>query len=343
MATHVTGYTANAQENFLVPWGERQLYQRADLWRFVQDDTARLMALGPQAKGLDYVRDAGTGYFTSLPDRATNDPFGDEGSVTTKETLEIDETKNIDLIFDYSEVEINAMTTLGMWADNQAGRIARLYTTRDRHVMTTLKNAKTGAGNAENQKTLAIAKADAFLGEGGTPDEIAAAKPERERALAHLATVNIDLWGRGMDIWMMGGGTQGYGEIIHLVNSQLYKALVYRAIAEAGNSGVGFQYDEATMQGRLTGVIGANRVVVDHTMDNALTAAGDEYLSISFPTRAVKGLFPRRGGQIRQYKVDPDTGNPTPILIMGQRFAYATGLFDDKLVIALKAAVTADS
>ncbi|MDE0006221.1 MAG: hypothetical protein OXQ29_26330 [Rhodospirillaceae bacterium] len=336
-----------------------QLYKRARLWPYVADHTAQLEAMGPTADGLDFTRDATTDYFTATASNiATNDAFVDRGGVTEKSSLKIDEARNIDLIFDYSEVELSALTALGVWGQQQMGRINQFNRTRDAFVIQALKNNVTGAGLAANQRSIAIADASNFVSGVGDTE-----KAERFNLVAHLVNVNLDLWNRGMDIYQMGGGTPGYQGVVHLVNSQALKALQTYNLADVPNGGTGIYYDASLGMGMIAGggVVGANRVIIDHLMDNTITASGDEYLSISFPSGAVKGIMPRRGGMVSGYKYqtaavdlsgnaqqDADNAGaarpsyPTPIRIMGQRYAYDIELFDKDLVIAAKAVVTAN-
>ena len=83
-------------------------------------------------------------------------------------------------------------------------------------------------------------------------------------------------------------------------------------------------------------------MIIDHHMDNVLTAAGDQYLAIAFHSRAIKGLWRRNHGFVEAYQMDAATGNPTPIKVMGTRYAYAYGLPDSNLVLSLDSAVTAN-
>ena len=94
---------------FLGPWADAQLYKRSGLTRYHEDLTPMLEARGPTANGLQLTRDATTGYFTEIADTASNAGFVPITNVLEDFSLTLDETKNIDLVFNYSENEIAAL------------------------------------------------------------------------------------------------------------------------------------------------------------------------------------------------------------------------------------------
>lgn len=340
MAVHDTNFAANAQQNFIIPWAEAQLYQRSNLWRFVDDRTGELMARGwPLAKGLEFTRDSTTGYFTPLGDVASNSGYADRGGVTEKETLETETDKNLDLVFDYSGEEIGALTQLGVWTQRQMGRVNELRSTRDGKVFAALANTVTGAGLAANRRTLNIASVAKFLDD----PEDAGARKERFGLVSYMANAQIRLWGRGLELENIepSQGTPGYMRPVHLVNEQAMIALNTWALSDAKNGGTGFVFDNALKMGMFTTPVGGSMVIMDHHMANTLTAAGDEFLCITFVPKAVKGLFPRRDAIPETLKHTPQ-GLPTPIRIIGQRYAYAVELFDSNLVLSLDSVATAD-
>ena len=336
MAVHVTNFTADARDTFLIPWADAQLYKRSGLAQYHEDLTPALEARGPTAFGLQLTRDATTGYFTEIADTASNAAFVPLTNVTEDFSLQIDETKNIDLVFNYSEYEIGSLQALGVWAANQQGRIQAVANTRAAKIFDALTNTITGAELAANKTSQTIADASNFIGAGGNTE-----KGERLAALLWMVNANLDLWDRGANVPGLGSdGSNGPGEIIHLVNRKFMQALNYYAIADVPSAGVGVQYDSVAGVGRLTGAVGANRVIMDHHMNNDITAAGDEYLCISFFSRAIKGLWKRMTPFIEQYQTDG--GNPTPIRVMGTRYGYDFGLPDSNLVLSLDATVTAN-
>ena len=337
MAVHVTNFTADAQASFLGPWADAQLYKRSGLTRYHEDLTPMLEARGPTANGLQLTRDATTGYFTEITDTASNAAFTPITNVLEDFTLTLDETKNIDLVFNYSENEIAALQSLGVWAQNQMGRINAVASTRAAKVYDALTNNTTGAGLAANKTTHTIADASNFLGAGGNTE-----KGERLAALLWMVNANLTLWDRGLDMFGDGSGSGGPGEVVFLVNRTFFQALNYYQIADTPNGGTGIRYDSTLQRGRIEGAIGDNVVIIDHHMDNVLTAAGDQYLAIAFHSRAIKGLWRRNHGFIEAHQMDPATGNPTPIKVMGTRYAYAYGLPDSNLVLSLDSAVTAN-
>lgn len=338
MAVHETNFTANAQQNFIIPWAEAQLYKRSRLWPYVDDRTGELMARGfPLAKGLEFARDTTSGYFTPLADSASNSGYADRGGSLGKETLETETDKNLDLVFDYSGEEIGSLTQLGVWAQRQMGRVNELMSTRDGKVYAALINAQTGAAKASNRSTLNIPNAAKFIND---PND-AAAKMARFALVSHLVNAQLELWDRGLDILTApGSGTPGYQRPVHLVNKEAMKALNTYFIADVPNGGTGFTWDDTYQAGILRTPVGGSRIMLDHHMDNTLTAAGDEYLAITFVPGAVKGLFPRRDAIPESLKYTAQ-GQPTPIRIIGQRYAYAVELFDENLVMSLDSVVTA--
>ena len=128
-----------------------------------------------------------------------------------------------------------------------------------------------------------------------------------------------------------------------LVNRKLLQALNYYAIADTPNGGVGVRYDSALRRGRIDGTIGDN--VGPHPITIWTMRSPPPVISTSSsPSTA----GPSRGsggatmGLLRRYQMDAATGNPTPIKVMGTRYAYAYGLPDSNLVLSLDSDVTAN-
>ena len=204
--------------------------------------------MGRPPTGLQLTRDATTGYFTEIADTASNAAFTPITNVLEDFSLTLDETKNIDLVFNYSENEIAALQSLGVWAQNQMGRINAVASTRAAKVYDALTNNTTGAGLAANKTTHTIADASNFLGAGGNTE-----KGERLAALLWMVNANLTLWDRGLDMFGDGSGSGGPGEVVFLVNRTFFQALNYYQIADTPNGGTGIRYDSTLRGVGLTG------------------------------------------------------------------------------------------
>ena len=273
-----------------------------------------------------------------LRTRPANAAFTPITNVLEDFSLTLDETKNIDLVFNYSENEIAALQSLGVWAQNQMGRINAVASTRAAKVYDALTNAASGAGLAANKTSLTIADASNFIGASGNTE-----KGERLSALLWMVNANLTLWDRGLDMFGDGSGSGGPGEVVFLVNRKLLEALNY--YADRGHSE--WRRGHPVRQHACAGVGLTGRLATTSLSSiTTWTTRSPPPVISTWPSPSTAGQSRGSGGAItgllRRTRWIAATGNPTPIKVMGTRYAYAYGLPDSNLVLSLDSDVTAN-